>query len=92
MTSPKAHVRAKAVATASEWQVISVTAAPTYLDPSGAGGLPAGGTTGQVLTKFSDADGAADWEAGGGSQTFTQIRIPISAAQIRAATTEIEIL
>ncbi len=26
------------------------------------GGLPAGGTTGQVLTKTSDADGDADWQ------------------------------
>lgn len=26
------------------------------------GGLPAGGTTGQVLTKASDADGDADWQ------------------------------
>lgn len=32
------------------------------------GGLPAGGTTGEVLTKVSDADGDADWEPGGGSQ------------------------
>ncbi len=32
--------------------------------PLGAGGgsLPAGGTAGQVLTKVSDADGAADWQ------------------------------
>jgi hypothetical protein len=32
-------------------------------DESGGGGLPAGGTTGEVLTKASDADGDADWEA-----------------------------
>ena len=31
-----------------------------------AAGLPAGGTTGEVLTKASNADGDADWEAGGG--------------------------
>lgn len=34
------------------------------------GGLPAGGTTGQVLTKASATDGDADWQtpaAGGGS-------------------------
>ena len=32
---------------------------------SGTGGaLPPGGTTGQVLTKFSNADGAANWAAG----------------------------
>lgn len=29
------------------------------------GGLPTGGTTGQVLTKESDADGDAGWEDGG---------------------------
>lgn len=42
--------------------------------PLGAGGgsLPAGGTAGQVLTKTSDADGAADWQdaAGGGELPF----------------------
>lgn len=35
------------------------------------GGLPAGGTTGQVLTKESDADGDAGWE-NGGSQPVKQ--------------------
>jgi hypothetical protein len=33
----------------------------------GGGSLPAGGTTGQVLTKASDVDGDADWEAVGGA-------------------------
>lgn len=32
-----------------------------------AGSLPAGGTTGQVLTKASNAEGDADWETAGGS-------------------------
>jgi len=37
--------------------------------------LPVGGLTGQVLTKFSDADYAADWEtpSGGGGSTEAQI-------------------
>lgn len=39
---------------------------PTPKHPSG-GSLPVGGSTGEVLTKASDADGDADWEAGGGS-------------------------
>lgn len=70
LSSPKAHVRASAVGAGSEWYVVSVAASPTYLDESG-GGLPAGGMTGQVLTKASNADGDADWEAGGGgSQPF----------------------
>ncbi len=33
-----------------------------------AAALPPGGTTGEVLTKASDADGDADWEPAGGSQ------------------------
>lgn len=36
--------------------------------PAGDGsGVPAGGTTGQVLTKLSDDDGDADWEDAGGT-------------------------
>ncbi len=39
-------------------------------DESGGGGsLPSGGSTGEVLTKESNADGDVGWEAGGGSQT-----------------------
>jgi hypothetical protein len=36
----------------------------TLVAPGGL--LPVGGTTGQVLTKASNADGDADWETGGG--------------------------
>ncbi|WP_300727831.1 hypothetical protein [uncultured Rikenella sp.] len=32
------------------------------INGTGGGSLPTGGTTGQVLTKISDADGAADWK------------------------------
>lgn len=42
----------------------------------GGGGLPAGGTTGQVLTKASAADGDANWQTpsgGGGNTTGLQI-------------------
>ena len=41
---------------------------PPVQDPPG-GGLPPGGTTGQVLTKASDADGDAVWASGGGGGT-----------------------
>jgi hypothetical protein len=34
----------------------------TTLDASGGSGVPAGGTTGQILAKQSNADGDADWE------------------------------
>jgi hypothetical protein len=45
------------------------------VDESGGGGsLPPGGTTGEVLTKVSDADGDADWEAGGGTDPSTLLR------------------
>lgn len=45
------------------------------LDPNGGAGVPDGGTTGQVLTKLSDADGDADWAdatggGGGGSAEY----------------------
>lgn len=38
------------------------------------GGLPTGGTTGQVLTKQSGTDGDADWEdpAGGGGSSYSR--------------------
>lgn len=41
---------------------------PGIQGPAGASGtgVPAGGATGQVLTKKSNADGDADWEASGG--------------------------
>lgn len=41
----------------------------------GSGGLPAGGTTGQVLTKQSGTDGDADWDdvAGGSGLTHPQV-------------------
>lgn len=48
-------------------------------EQSAGGALPPGGTTGQVLTKASSADGDADWEAGGGSQP---VEITLTAAQI----------
>jgi hypothetical protein len=38
------------------------------LDESAGASLPAGGATGEVLTKASNADGDADWEASGGAQ------------------------
>lgn len=46
----------------NEWETVVV-------DETGGGSLPVGGSTGEVLTKLSNADGDADWEAGGGSQT-----------------------
>ncbi len=46
------------------------------------GALPAGGTTGQVLTKLSNADGDADWEAAGGG--VAPIEFTWSAAEIEA--------
>lgn len=47
----------------------ALAAVPT---PGGGGSLPDGGTTGQTLTKVSDADGDADWEdpAGGGGDAI----------------------
>lgn len=70
LDSPKAHMRVTwTVAGSSEWYVPEVTAAPTIADAAGGGSLPSGGTTGQVLTKASNADGDADWEdSSGGSQ------------------------
>lgn len=47
----------------------ALAAVPT---PGGGGSLPDGGTTGQTLTKASDADGDADWEdpSGGGGDAI----------------------
>ncbi len=45
----------------------------------GSGGLPSGGTTGQVLTKESNADQDAGWEdAGGGSQTLVWVNMRVA--------------
>lgn len=45
---------------------------------SGGGSLPAGGSTGEVLTKQSNADGDADWEpsAGGSSDPYNLLSDP----------------
>lgn len=42
------------------------------VDETSGGGLPSGGSTGEVLTKESNADGDVGWEAGGGSQPWTE--------------------
>lgn len=41
----------------------------------GGGGLPAGGTTGQVLTKASVLDGDANWQtpSGGGGGAYSPV-------------------
>ncbi len=49
------------------WQYV------TAPDGGGSGGLPSGGSTGEVLTKESNADGDVGWEAGGGSQTLRYV-------------------
>lgn len=54
------------------------------IDLASTAGLPAGGTTGQVLTKQSDDDGDADWETpsgggGGGALSVDQV-ITLTAA------------
>lgn len=49
----------------SEVDPVAPVIDPVY-DPPRGGGLPPGGTTGQVLTKASDADGDAVWASGGG--------------------------
>ncbi len=57
----------------SETLAATSTVETLPLGEGGGGSLPAGGTTGQVLTKVSDADGAADWQdapAGGGELPF----------------------
>lgn len=46
--------------------------------PGSGGGVPDGGTTGQVLTKASNADQDVDWEPSGGSSPFTVVRVPIA--------------
>lgn len=59
-------------------RVTSASVIPGSLDPPSGGALPAGGDTGQVLTKASGADGDADWETGGGSQPMTLMRVDIT--------------
>lgn len=44
----------------------------------GGGTLPAGGTTGQVLTKKSDADGDAEWKDAGGGVFIDVEELPAS--------------
>lgn len=51
--------------------------------PSG-GGLPAGGSTGEVLTKESNADGDAGWEPAGGSSAVLSASAALTNAQIKA--------
>lgn len=41
----------------------------------GGGSLPAGGTTGQVLTKASNADGDADWETSASAPSGTSLQV-----------------
>ncbi len=61
-------------ATVSELIVPAASGTPDDDEPTritlaaGSGSLPVGGTTGEVLTKASDADGDVEWSAGGGSQ------------------------
>jgi hypothetical protein len=54
------------------WQWVTASESP-------GGGLPAGGSTGEVLTKESNADGDAGWEPGGGSP-FVTVKLRHSAA------------
>lgn len=55
----------------------------------GAGGsLPAGGTTGQVLTKASNADGDADWEASGGSVPSNVRRLDLGVLAVTDVLTD----
>ncbi len=62
------------------WQYV------TAPDGGGSGGLPSGGSTGEVLTKLSNADGDAGWGAGGGSQSVKHVIVPIVYTDIDAAT------
>ena len=39
----------------------------------GGGGLPVGGTTGQVLTKASAADGDANWQTPGSGGAYSPV-------------------
>jgi hypothetical protein len=60
----------------------SHSAGTTLVGGTGAG-VPAGGTTGQVLTKASNADGDTDWETGGGlpaewTATAHNLLIPVT--------------
>lgn len=52
----------------------------TDVQPSGGsgGGIPSGGTTGQVLTKQSDADGDVDWRDASGGASESEIA-PVEA-------------
>lgn len=59
------------------WQYVTASESP-------GGGLPAGGSTGEVLTKESNADGDAGWEPGGGSQAVLSATVPLTNAQIKA--------
>lgn len=61
-------------------------------DPVPGSGLPPGGTTGQVLTKKSDADGDVVWASGGGGSPVvidptlsTTSRNPVENRAITAA-------
>lgn len=61
-------------------------------DPVPGSGLPPGGTTGQVLTKKSDADGDVVWASGGGGSPVvidttlsTTSRNPVENRVITAA-------
>lgn len=78
--------QATAAVAAAEAAQAAAEAAQAAAEAADAG-VPAGGTTGQVLTKFSDDDGDADWEdaTGGGGGTpddssVTNAKVAVGAA------------
>lgn len=67
----------------------SIPQVETPPDTFSGGGLPAGGTANQVLTKIDGTDFNADWEDPAGGVSYRELTSALSVAGVVPTTTEI---